>query len=244
MAPLAVPHHFLRVSPLCNNLFLHDFMGIEGEKKKVCFICKTGSSRRDVRWFVCTLPPYTPSSPILTPLTPVSSLFGLVSPGSAGRGGLWSLAEGRCGSISAAAASLRGLLCNYTKKKKKPIWWKGRGYVNSAAATVAPVSRRQMASALRLQSPKIRRLTPRRHDAWFIKVPPSSLCGVEAVEAALPSPEAPDLCRALILFSVFWAMCRHEKEAVNTSPVIAIRWQSSMSTPPQKIPVKRKQVGW
>lgn len=38
MAPLAVAHHFLHVSPLCNNLFLHDFMGIEGEEKGVSYV--------------------------------------------------------------------------------------------------------------------------------------------------------------------------------------------------------------
>lgn len=122
MAPLAVPHHFLRVSPLCNNLFLHDFMGIEGEKKR-CVSYVKQVALAETWGGLCAprslaRPPTHSLSPTLTPLPPASSLFGLVSPGSAGRGGLWSLAEGRRGSISAAAAPLRGLLCNYIKKKK------------------------------------------------------------------------------------------------------------------------------
>lgn len=85
MAPLAVPHHFLLV-PRCNNCFLHDFMEIKG--RKVCFICKAGSSCRDV--WILSLPPSLP----LTSLPPYFS-----SPGS-GLGRLWSLAEGRYGLIS------------------------------------------------------------------------------------------------------------------------------------------------
>lgn len=150
MAPLAVPHHFLRVSPLCNNLFLHDFVGIEGEKKKkVCFICKAGSSRRDVSWFVCKLHPL----PLPLPLSPPSRFLTLWSglpwvrrPGWAlitGRRSLWFDSCRRC--------SVERFTLQLQKKKKNPMWWEGREYVNSSAANVAPVSRQQMASALHLQ---------------------------------------------------------------------------------------------
>lgn len=147
MAPLAVAHHFLHVSPLCNNLFLHDFMGIEGEKK-VCFICKAGSSRWDVSWFVHTPIPSHPSHPLPHSLPPSrfltlwSGLPWVRQPGWAlitGRRSLWFDFCRRC-STERFALQLH----------KKPYMVEGRGYVNSAAATVAPVSRRQMASALHL----------------------------------------------------------------------------------------------
>lgn len=98
MALLAVPHHFLLTLP-CNKCFLHDFMGIKG--RKVCFICKAGSSWWDMRWFVWTLP-----APPSLPLFSLLSLFisGVCLVGwcvwRAGWGRLWSLVEGRYGSIS------------------------------------------------------------------------------------------------------------------------------------------------
>lgn len=152
MAPLAVPHHFLRVSPLCNNLFLHDFMGIEGEKKR-CVSYVKQVALVETWGGLCASPlPRPPTLPLPHPHSPPSRFLTLWSGLPWVRRPGWALITGRrslwfdfCRRCSAERFALQ------LHKKKNPVWWKGGGYVNSAAATVAPVSRRQMASALHLQ---------------------------------------------------------------------------------------------
>lgn len=147
MAPLAVPHRFLHVSHLCNNIFLHDFMGIEGEKVRCVSYVKQGALAET--WAgVCASPfPHSPlptSTTLTAPsrfLTLWSGLPWVCQPGWAlitGRRLLWFDFCCRC-SVERFALQLH---------KKKPYMVEGSGNVNSEAATVAPVSRRQMARAI------------------------------------------------------------------------------------------------
>lgn len=98
-------------------------MGIK--RRKVCFICKAGSSCWDVRWFV-----WIPSLP---PSLPLASLLSRFVSWVLGWGGLWSLAEGCYGSISVALLwEVCSSIINLYERRQKDV--------NFAAATVAPVS--------------------------------------------------------------------------------------------------------
>lgn len=170
MAPLAVPHHFLRVSPLCNNLFLHDFMGIEGEKKR-CVSYVKQVALAETWGGLCASPlPRPPTLPLPHPHSPPSRFLTLWSGLPWVRRPGWALITGRrslwfdfCRRCSAERFALQ-------LQKKKPLYGGKAEGMLIPQQPLWPLCQDGKWRANYIYSagspPKIRRLLPRRaaHD--------------------------------------------------------------------------------